>query len=157
MNYNALALLMFLGMMAFLATGQRMYGIIGFVGIGSALALWGTHTFTLPFDAAIQTLNWYPLLTLPMFIFMGYMFAETGIANDLYRMFHVWSGPVRGGLALRAIGVVVILAAIPRLCGGRPGGRSSWPRSAAWAWPAWRLARRSRCRRWCDAGTTRSW
>jgi tripartite ATP-independent transporter DctM subunit len=112
MSYNAVALLMFLGMMVLLATGQRMYGIIGFVGIGSALALWGSHTFTLPFDAAIQTLNWYPLLTLPMFIFMGYMFAETGIADDLYRMFHVWSGPVRGGLAIGTIGMMVILAAI---------------------------------------------
>src|SRR4030067_1795513 len=115
MSYNAIALLMFLGMMAFLATGQRMYGIIGFAGVGSALALWGSPTFTLPFDAAIQTLNWYPLLPLPMFIFMGYMFAETGIADDLYRMFHVWSGPVRGGLALGTIGMMVILAAIKRL------------------------------------------
>src|SRR4030067_2860914 len=120
MSYNAIALLMFLGWVAFLAPGQRMYGIIGFVGIGSALALWGSHTFTLPFDAAIQTLNWYPLLTLPMFIFMGYMFAETGIADDLYRMFHVWSGPVRGGLALRAIGMMVILAAIHGVSAGRP-------------------------------------
>jgi tripartite ATP-independent transporter DctM subunit len=112
MSYNAVALLMFFGMMALLATGKRMYGAIGFMGVASALALWGSHTFTLPFDAAIQTLNWYPLLTLPMFIFMGYMFAETGIANDLYRMFHVWSGPVRGGLAIGTIGMMVILAAI---------------------------------------------
>jgi len=112
MSYNAIALLMFLSMMALLATGQRMYGVIGFVGIGSSLALWGSSTSSLPFDAAITTLNWYPLLTLPMFVFMGYMFAETGIADDLYRMFHVWSGPVRGGLAIGTIGMMVVIAAI---------------------------------------------
>lgn len=112
MSHSTIALLMFTSMMALLATGQRMYGIIGFVGIASSLTLWGPATSSLPFDAAIMTLNWYPLLTLPMFVFMGYMFAETGIANDLYRMFHVWSGPVRGGLAIGTIGMMVIIAAI---------------------------------------------
>src|SRR3972149_2299204 len=47
-----------------------------------------------------------------MFVFMGYMFAETGIAGDLYRMFHVWSGPVRGGLGVGTIGMMVVIAAI---------------------------------------------
>lgn len=112
MSYTAIALLMFFSMMLLLATGQRMYGVIGFVGVASSLALWGPETSSLPFDAAITTLNWYPLLTLPMFVFMGYMFAETGIANDLYRMFHVWSGPVRGGLAVGTIGMMVVIAAI---------------------------------------------
>ncbi len=112
MSYNAIALLMFTSMLALLATGQRFYGIIGFVGIASSLALWGPETSSLPFDAAITTLNWYPLLTLPMFVFMGYMFAETGIASDLYRMFHVWSGRMRGGLAVGTIGMMIVIAAI---------------------------------------------
>jgi tripartite ATP-independent transporter DctM subunit len=112
MSYNEIALLMFTSMLALLATGQRFYGVIGFVGIASSLALWGPHTSSLPFDAAITTLNWYPLLTLPMFVFMGYMFAETGIASDLYRMFHVWSGRIRGGLGVGTIGMMIIIAAI---------------------------------------------
>lgn len=112
MSYTAIALLMFGGMMALLVTGQRMYGIIGFIGIAASLVLWGPATSSLPFDAAIQTLNWYPLLTLPMFVFMGYMFSETGIADDLYRMFHVWAGRVRGGLGIGTIGMMIILAAI---------------------------------------------
>jgi len=58
MSYTDIALLMFFSMMALLATGQRMYGVIGFVGIASALALWGPPTISLPFDAAITTLNW---------------------------------------------------------------------------------------------------
>ena len=57
-------------------------------------------------------MNWYPLLTLPLFIYMGYMLAESGIADDLYRMFHVWAGPVRGGLALGTIGLMVIISAM---------------------------------------------
>ncbi len=112
MSHNAIALLMFFSMMTLLATGQRMYAVIGFVGVAAAVGLWGPETAEMPFDAAITTLNWYPLLTLPMFVFMGYMFAETGIANDLYYMFHVWSGPLRGGLAVGTILMMVLIAAI---------------------------------------------
>ncbi|MFN3284844.1 MAG: TRAP transporter large permease subunit [bacterium] len=112
MSHNAVALLMFFSMMALLATGQRMYAVIGFVGVAAAVGLWGPETAEMPFDAAITTLNWYPLLTLPMFVFMGYMFAETGIANDLYYMFHVWSGRLRGGLAVGTILMMVLIAAI---------------------------------------------
>jgi TRAP-type mannitol/chloroaromatic compound transport system permease large subunit len=43
---------------------------------------------------------------------MGYMLSESGIADDLYRMFHVWAGPVRGGLAIGTIGLMVIIAAM---------------------------------------------
>jgi TRAP-type mannitol/chloroaromatic compound transport system permease large subunit len=32
-----------------------------------------------------------------MFIFMGYVLSESRIADDLYRMFHVWMGPSAAG------------------------------------------------------------
>jgi tripartite ATP-independent transporter DctM subunit len=57
-------------------------------------------------------MKWYPLLTLPLFVFMGYMLAESRIADDLYKMFHVWFGPVRGGLAIGTILMMVIISAI---------------------------------------------
>ena len=66
----------------------------------------------MPFNASIGLLNWYPLLTLPLFIYMGYMLSESGIADDLYRMFHVWAGPVRGGLAIGTIGLMVVISAM---------------------------------------------
>src|SRR5690606_6599975 len=43
-------------------------------------------------------------------VFMGYMLSESGVASDLYRMFHVWFGPVRGGLALGTIGLMVVIS-----------------------------------------------
>jgi len=47
-----------------------------------------------------------------MFVFMGYMFSESGIADDLYRMFHVWMGPVNGGLAIGTMGLMIAIAAM---------------------------------------------
>lgn len=112
MSYEVIALLMFSSMMLMLLTGQRVFGAIGFVATVAALALWGEGGFEMPFNASFVLLNWYPLLTLPLFIFMGYMLSESGIANDLYRMFHVWSGPVRGGLAIGTIGLMVAISAM---------------------------------------------
>jgi len=112
MSYEAIALLMFASMMLLLLTGQRFFGVIGFVGSIFALTLWGTGGEEMPFNAAFVLFNWYPMLTLPLFIYMGYMLSESGIANDLYRMFHVWFGPVRGGLAIGTILLMVVIAAM---------------------------------------------
>jgi tripartite ATP-independent transporter DctM subunit len=111
-SYPLIAALMFSSMMLLLLTGQRVFAVIGFVAAAFALALWGEGASEMPFAASIQLLNWYPLLTLPLFIYMGYMLSESGIADDLYRMFHVWAGPVRGGLAIGTIGLMVIIAAM---------------------------------------------
>jgi tripartite ATP-independent transporter DctM subunit len=112
MSYELIALLMFASMMLLLVTGQRVFGAIGFVATAFALALWGEGGFEMPFNASFVLLNWYPLVTLPMFIYMGYMLAESGIADDLYRMFHVWAGPVRGGLAIGTILLMVVISAM---------------------------------------------
>jgi tripartite ATP-independent transporter DctM subunit len=77
-----------------------------------ALLLWGKGAAEMPFNAAFGLLNWYPLLTLPLFIYMGYMFSESGIASDLYKMFHVWMGTVSGGLAIGTMGLMVAVSAM---------------------------------------------
>ena len=60
----------------------------------------------------MKLMKWYPLLTLPMFIFMGYVLSESRIADDLYRMFHVWTGGMAGGLAMGTIGLMVLVSAM---------------------------------------------
>jgi tripartite ATP-independent transporter DctM subunit len=112
MTPAAIALTMFASMMALLLTGQRVFGAIGFVGAVGALLLWGTGGEEIPFNQAFTLMNWYPLLTIPMFVFMGFMFSESGIADDLYRAFHVWFGGVRGGLAIGTIGLMVVISAM---------------------------------------------
>jgi tripartite ATP-independent transporter DctM subunit len=110
MSSEFITLFMFATMMALLITGQRVFGVIGFVGTAAALWLWGEGSFELPFNASFQVLNWYPLITVPFFVFMGYMLSESGIASNLYRMFHVWFGSIRGGLALGTIGLMVVIS-----------------------------------------------
>jgi len=112
MSYEMIALLMFSSMMVMLLTGQRVFGAIGGIAAIAALALWGIGGEDIPFSAAMKLMKWYPLLTLPMFIFMGYVLSETRIADDLYKMFHVWMGPVPGGLAIGTIFLMVLISAM---------------------------------------------
>jgi tripartite ATP-independent transporter DctM subunit len=112
MSYELIALLMFSSMMVMLLTGQRVFAAIGFVASFSALMLWGDGGSEMAFSSAMKLMKWYPLLTLPLFIFMGYMLSQSGIAEELYRMFHVWMGPVHGGLAIGTIALMVIISAM---------------------------------------------
>ena len=112
MSYELIAILMFSSMMLMLMTGQRVFGAIGGVAAAAALLLWDPGGSAIPFSAAMKLMKWYPLLTLPMFIFMGYVLSESRIADDLYKMFHVWMGPINGGLAIGTIGLMVLISAM---------------------------------------------
>lgn len=112
MPQEMIALLMFSTMLALMITGQRVFGVIGVVGVVAALALWGTGGQALGFSASMKLMKWYPMLTLPMFVFMGYVMSETRLAEDLYKMFHVWFGPVPGGLAIGTILLMVLISAM---------------------------------------------
>ena len=112
MSHGLIAILIFSSMGLMLLTGQRVFAAIGGVAAFFSLLLWGNGGVEMPFNASFILLNWYPLLTLPLFIYMGYMFSESGIASDLYRMFHVWTGPVNGGLAVGTIGLMVAISAM---------------------------------------------
>jgi tripartite ATP-independent transporter DctM subunit len=112
MPYEMIAALMFSTMLLMMMTGQRVFGIIGFVAVLAAMALWGTGGHTMGFSQAMKLMKWYPLLSLPMFVYMGYVMSESRLADDLYRMFHVWFGPVPGGLAIGTILLMVLISAM---------------------------------------------
>ena len=112
MSYEAIAIIMFGSMLLMLLTGQRVFAAIGVVSTVAALLLWGDGGVEMPFTAVFKLFKWYPLLTLPLFIYMGYILSESGIASDLYRMFHVWFGGLKGGLAVGTIGLMVVISAM---------------------------------------------
>ncbi|MDF1749226.1 MAG: TRAP transporter large permease subunit [Alphaproteobacteria bacterium] len=112
MTHELIALLMFASMLVLLLTGQRVFAAIGFVASAMVLMLYGTGGIEIPFSAAFKLFNWFPMLTLPLFVYMGYVLSESGIAEDLYKMLHVWFGRVGGGLAIGTIFLMVIISAM---------------------------------------------
>ena len=112
LSYEAIALLMFVTMLVMMFTGQRVFGAIGFVAAASALLVLGDGSMEMPYTATWKLFKWYPMLTLPLFIYMGFMISESGIANDLYKMFHVLFGGVKGGLAIGTMFMMVAISAM---------------------------------------------
>ena len=100
-----LLVLFFLGM----PVGFAM-GIVGFCGF------W----YVVSFQAAVTvvgtdiwgTFSKYGLTVVPLFIFLGYIAFNSGIAERLYNTAYKWFGHWRGGLAIATIGADELFAAI---------------------------------------------
>ena len=92
-------------------------GIIGFLGF----AYLGGFEPALNILATVpyRQLSSYTISALPMFILMGVVTGNTGIAEDLYRSAHICLGQVRGGLAMATTAACALLAAI---CGNSLAG-----------------------------------
>lgn len=112
MTYESIALLMFLSLVVLMMTGQRVFAAIGFVAVIMALVGYGVGGEELAFNQAFKLFRWTALVALPLFVFMGYVMARSGIAEDLYRMFHVWLGRIPGGLAIGTILLMVVISAM---------------------------------------------
>lgn len=78
--------------------------IVGFLVMGDIVF----HMFRIRILAFISN---YILLAVPLFIFMGIMVQKSGAAERLYAGLYLWSGGLRGGLAVGSIAMGTILAA----------------------------------------------
>lgn len=79
MSYELIALSMFGMMMVMLLTGQRVFAAIGFVASAAALLLYGEGAVEMPFSQVFKLFNWFPMLTLPLFIYMGYILSSPAL------------------------------------------------------------------------------
>ncbi len=52
------------------------------------------------------------LICIPLFIFMGFILHNSGIAKDLFDAVYLWSGGLRGGLGMGTILICAIMAAM---------------------------------------------
>jgi C4-dicarboxylate transporter DctM subunit len=90
--------------------------------VGFAMAVVGFcgFTYVVTFKAALNmvstdlwiTFSKYGLTVIPLFVFMGYLAFNAGIAERLYRAAYKWVGHWSGGLAIATIGADELFAAI---------------------------------------------
>ncbi len=95
-----------------LATGLPVSFALGGVGVIFTLFLWGANAVGVIAFAAYDLMSSPILMAAPLFMLMGIILQESGIADDVYEMFYRWMGPVRGGLAIGTIIICTIFAAI---------------------------------------------
>ncbi len=105
LGFAALLLLMFVRVPV--AASMAITGILG----TAALAGWPAALATIrqgPFERASS----YTLVVIPLFVLMGYIAAEAGLSQGLFRAANVWLGHWRGGLAMATVGACAGFGAI---------------------------------------------
>jgi tripartite ATP-independent transporter DctM subunit len=85
-------------------------GVVGFFGFWYVVSFKAALTMV---GADIwSTFSKYGLTVVPLFVFLGYLALNTGIAERLYKAAYKWMGHWRGGLAIATIGADELFAAI---------------------------------------------
>ncbi len=96
-----------------------MFGVslafaLGAIGSISALIMWGPAGL-MPIVTGVFNYMWMLLLAaVPLFVFIGVALSKSKIAEDMFEAFYLWSGRLRGGLA---VGTACFAAALSAMTG----------------------------------------
>lgn len=114
MSIEVLTLLFFGALLFFLVLGLPLTFVLGGVSVVFLYFTWGFDSFFMVASQIWSTMESFTLVAIPLFVYMAMILERTGVANDLYRMMHLWWGGVRGGLAIGTLGICALFAA---MCG----------------------------------------
>ena len=107
---------MFTSMIAAVMFGVSLGFAMGAIAVVTGYILYGAIGL-MPIVTAVFNYMWMLLLSaVPLFILIGVVLSKSKIADDLYEASYVWSGQVRGGLALGSCGFAAALSAMTGIC-----------------------------------------
>jgi tripartite ATP-independent transporter DctM subunit len=106
------------GLLVFLiSSGVPLAFATGGTAAIMALTLFGPDSLLIVVSRVHDMMGNYVLLAVPLFIFMGCILEKGGVAEQLFRVMHIWAGPIRGGLAVGAILSGTVLSAMIGIVG----------------------------------------
>lgn len=110
--------LLFVGLFAVtLLAGLPLAFSTGAVAVFFAYYLFGEPGLTLIISRVFTLMGNYVLVSVPLFIFMACILERAGIAEQIFRAVHVWSGRLRGGLAVAVVISCALMAAMVGVIG----------------------------------------
>lgn len=117
MSIEILTLLFFGSLLVFLLLGLPLAFVLGGVSVIFLYFTWGIDSFYMVASQMWGSMNSFTLVAIPLFVLMAMILEKTGVAQDLYRMMHLWWGGVRGGLAIGTVAICTIFAAMVGISG----------------------------------------
>ncbi len=112
MSPGLVTILMFGSFFLLLLLGVPLAWTTAVVGVIFGYLMWGPNSLNLIVLRIYDVMVSFSLIAIPLFVFMGNMLQQSGIADDLFRAIHVWLGRIKGGLAAATIVLCTILAAM---------------------------------------------
>ncbi len=104
-------ILMIVGLMIGIFSGYYLFVVLGALGLLFGFLFWGDAVVNLITISSFNVLKNYTLLAIPLFIFMGSILENTGIAKRLFHALNINLGRVRGGLAVSALLISILFGA----------------------------------------------
>jgi tripartite ATP-independent transporter DctM subunit len=117
MSVATLSLLFVACFFVTLLAGLPLAFSTGAVAVFFAYFLFGEPGLTLIISRVFTLMGNYVLVSVPLFIFMACILERAGIAEQIFRAVHVWSGRLRGGLAVAVIISCALMAAMVGVIG----------------------------------------
>nr|WP_210272821.1 TRAP transporter large permease subunit [Chthonobacter rhizosphaerae] len=100
-----------------IATGIPLAFATGTTAVILSAWLFGPQSLYLLPSRIFTLMNNYALISVPLFVLMGCILEGAGVVERLFHALHVWSGRLRGGLAVGTLVASTILAAMVGVIG----------------------------------------
>lgn len=112
-----ITVLMFGSVILFMVTGVPIAFILGGVGIGFGIWLWGPAATEIIYYSTMDLMYNFIFAAIPLFVFMGLVLQESGVAEDLFDTIHRWAGGIKGGLGMGTVAICAVMAAMVGITG----------------------------------------
>jgi len=97
--------------------GYYLFAVLGGLGFLFGLIFWGTDVANVVYMEYYGAVRNYTLLAIPLFVFMGNMLQQAGVAEKLFEKLGAVLGGLKGGLALSAMLISILFAASTGIVG----------------------------------------
>lgn len=100
-----------------ICTGIPLAFATGATAVVLTLWLFSPDTLFIIPSSILATMNNYALISVPLFVLMGCILEGAGVVERMFHAMHVWSGRLRGGLAVGTLLSSTLLAAMVGVIG----------------------------------------
>ena len=104
-------------LLVFIFSGYYLFAALGGAAIISGLVFWGPNVFQTIYFSIFKYCKDYNLLAVPLFVLMGQLLNQSGVAGRLFDNLSVALGRQRGGMAVAATLIAILFAASTGIVG----------------------------------------
>jgi tripartite ATP-independent transporter DctM subunit len=108
---EVLTIVMLGGVLVVKMIGYPLAIPVGAFALVFGYLLFGEAGFALFYHRFFAIITSYPLLAIPLFVFMGLMMEYAGVTTRMFEVLYLWLGGLKGGLGIVTVMVGTILAA----------------------------------------------
>ncbi len=112
-----IAIIMGALLLVLIFSGYYLFAAMGGVAIIAGLSFWGPDVFQSVYFSIFKYCKDYSLLAVPLFVLMGQLLNQSGIAKKLFDNLSVALGRQRGGMAIAATLIAILFAATTGIVG----------------------------------------